>query len=191
MRPANSGRPLPPRDREVVRRQRAFTLIELLAVLVIFILLAATFVPYAMSLREVSNRARCAAQLVSIRKALDVYGEANRFDNRVLLPRVRFDPTLGGTWTAFTGPDDANPFVASSSVQPNDVSASLWLLVREGYAQPEWFVCPSSDGDRDALEDATGAACAEQIPRQLPRGIESHVRRLVAVQSDRRISVES
>lgn len=137
-------------------RRAAFTLTELLAVLVIIGLLMATFVPYAMSIRETSNRVRCADNLRNIRKALEIYGEKNTFDNRELLPRVRFDPARGGAWTAFTGADDEDPFVETSRVRPNDVTASMWLLIRDGRAQPEWFVCPSSGGRPDAMQDANG-----------------------------------
>ena len=129
-----------------------FTLIELLAVLVIVGLLLATFVPYAMSLRESSNRVRCTSNLNRIWTAVrDSYMPANG----LMWPRVRTDATTNG-WTAFTGADDANPFAANSTVAPNDVTASLWLLVREGLAQPDWFVCPSGGGSADRLENASG-----------------------------------
>lgn len=131
---------------------RGFTLIELLAVLAIIVLLAATFVPYALSLRETDNRVRCAANLRNLWWAFNEY--AGR--NGGAFPRTRADDHLGGRWTAFTGADDANPFAADSAVRPNDVTASLWLLVRTVDAKTEWFVCPSSDGTRDLVEDAAG-----------------------------------
>lgn len=132
---------------------RGFTLIELVAALLILTLLAATFVPYAMSLREASSRLRCAQNLKNIKDALSNYAAANNF----FYPRTRFDAKLGNAWTAFSAPDDRDPFSEKSEVKPNDVSASLWLLVREGLAKPEWFVCPSSGGDADRMLDASGA----------------------------------
>lgn len=136
----------------VTRSSRGFTLIELIAALLIVALLLATFVPYAMSLRETSARVRCTGNLKNIWQALDNYGDVNGY----FYPRTRFDEKVGNAWTAFTGPDDRNPFLPDSAVKPNDVSASLWLLVREGLAQPGWFICPSSWGHADRMLDAEG-----------------------------------
>ncbi len=135
------------------RSRGGFTLIELIAALLIVALLAATFVPYALSIREKSARVHCIANLKSIWGAMANYAAANRY----FYPRTRFDPAVGNGWTAFTGADDTNPFADNSTVKPNDVSASLWMLVREGLAKPEWFVCPSSWGDADRILDASGA----------------------------------
>ncbi len=136
------------------RHRGAFTIIELVAALLIVVLLAATFVPYAMSLREKSSRVHCTSNLKNIWNAMTAYGQANGY----FYPRTRFGPALGNSWTAFTGPDERNPFAPDSTVQMNDVSASLWLLMREGLAQPDWFVCPSSAGEADRMLDATGAS---------------------------------
>ena len=43
-------------------QSRGFTLIELIAAVLILALLVATFVPYALSLREKSSRIRCATR---------------------------------------------------------------------------------------------------------------------------------
>jgi prepilin-type N-terminal cleavage/methylation domain-containing protein len=148
--PARAGQAYLPRGTRP--GDRAFTLIELLAVLIILTLLLATFIPYGLSLRESSHRTQCAANLANISRALRDYAASNHY----FYPRVRFDPTMGNRWTAFTGPDDANPFASDSAVSANDVTASLWLLVREGLAQPEWFVCPSGSGSADGVLDASG-----------------------------------
>lgn len=117
------------------------------------LLLAATFVPYALALREKSARIRCTQNLKNVWGALSSYAESNGY----FYPRTKFDPQTGNSWTAFSGPDDANPFAANSAVKANDVSASLWLLVREGLAKPEWFVCPSSWGTPDPMVNAGGS----------------------------------
>lgn len=141
-----------PRARGTQAR-RAFTLIELFAVLVIVLLLLATFVPYAMAIRESANRTRCVANLGNIGRALGDYQLVNGHS----YPRVRFSAVAGNRWTAFTGADDLDPFASTSAVEPNDVTASLWLLVREGLAKPEWFICPSGGGQPDEIVDAAGA----------------------------------
>jgi len=59
-------------------------------------------------------------------------------------------------YTAFSGPDDDNPFALDSKVQPNDVTASLWLLVRQGWVSPAAFICPGSTDTRDLMTDSAG-----------------------------------
>ncbi len=130
--------------------RRAFTLLELLAILIVFTLLMATFVPYALSLREDNRRVLCADQLNQIGQAMSAYASQNDY----FFPRVRFDPNLGNAWTAFTGHTDSNPFADNSAVAPNDVSASLYLLVRGKFIDPQRFVCPSSKGRPDSSEGA-------------------------------------
>ena len=145
--------------------RRAFTLLELLVVLVVVLLLAATVVPYAASLREDGRRVACRANLERVRDGLRLYAD----ENRSVYPRVTFEPTAGDGeggeaprvgWAAFTGPDDGDPFSpaggAVPQVAPNDVTASLWLLVRGGQARPAAFVCPGGGGTPDPMTDAAG-----------------------------------
>jgi type II secretory pathway pseudopilin PulG len=131
--------------------RRAFTLLELVAILIVVSLLMATFVPYALSLREDNRRILCADQLNQIGQAMSAYAALNDY----FFPRVRFDPNLGNSWTAFTGHTDPNPFADNSAVKPNDVTASLYLLVRGKLIEPSRFVCPSSKGRPDPAEGAS------------------------------------
>jgi type II secretory pathway pseudopilin PulG len=138
-------------DRRSTAR-RAFTLIEVLVLLGIFIVLLSIFVPFAMSKREESRRARCTDNLRQLGDALSAYvGQHGVF------PRVVHDPDRPDGYAAFSGCDDHDPFAAGSTVSPNDVTASLWLLVRSQLvSDPRLFVCPSSDDYRDTLVDAWG-----------------------------------
>lgn len=145
----------------------AFTLLELIAMILVVGLLLATFIPYAYSLRENAHRATCADQLRRINGALTAYAS----QNDKFYPRTRFDPERGNAWTSFTGADDPNPFSETSTVQPNDVTASLWLLVRATASdseplEPRMFVCPSSDGVIDD-EPNPGARSNFRSPRNL------------------------
>jgi prepilin-type processing-associated H-X9-DG protein len=134
-----------------------FTFAELLAVIVILVLLLATFIPYALNVRETNRRIRCVDNLRTIQWALTAYSARNAVDQIQPLPRTRFDPNVGNGWTAFTGADDPNPFADGSAVEGNDVSASLWLLIREELLpDARHFVCPSSRGEADAMHDAAG-----------------------------------
>jgi type II secretory pathway pseudopilin PulG len=132
--------------------RRAFTYIELTALLAIAGILLAILVPYVASEREKDRQTRCEANLRILRNALQQYADDNHHD----FPRVRFDPAANPNgYTAFTGPFAANPFAAP--VQANDVTASLWLLVRKGYVTDlRVFVCPSSRETPDKLTNAAG-----------------------------------
>lgn len=132
-------------------RHRGFTAIELLVVIGIVVLLLAIFVPYAMTVRESDRRVRCAANLRQIRDALKQYADENARN----LPRVVYDAAHNPNgYTCYTGADADDPFSAKSAVKPNDVTASLWLLMRDHLiSDPRVFVCPSSSGVADDLTD--------------------------------------
>jgi prepilin-type N-terminal cleavage/methylation domain-containing protein len=131
--------------------RRGFTFVELLVAVIILGLILASVIPFIMANREMARRVTCAENLKAIQYAMSQYREA--FNS---YPRTRFD-TSRSSWTAYTGADDANPFVNTSTVEPNDVTASLWLLVRIGYLpDTSMFVCPSSDRRPDPLMNGNG-----------------------------------
>jgi type II secretory pathway pseudopilin PulG len=135
-------------------RTAAFTAIELLVAIFVLVVLASILIPYLTMLREADRRTRCEANLQQLRDALHHYAAANKFQ----YPRVVYDAAKRpNSYTCFTGPDASNPFSAGSAVKANDVTASLWLLVRDGLVRDtSVFVCPSSDGSQDPLTDASG-----------------------------------
>ena len=144
-------------DRRTTSRG-GFTVIELLVVLGIILILLSIFVPYLMAMRESDRRVRCAENLKQIRDALKVYAA----NNGGSFPRVVYDPAGNPNgYVAFSGSDASDPFARNSAVQPNDVTASLRLLVRLGLIRDvRVFVCPSSGGSQDPLTDARGQAVA-------------------------------
>ena len=135
-------------------RCRGFTAVELLAVLGILVLLLSIFIPYLLALRETNHRTTCADRLRQIRTALQTYADQNDEN----LPRVRYDEANNPVgYAAFTGPDSPDPFAPDSAVQPNDVTASLWLLVRGGIIRDTGlFVCPSTSDRADRIADRAG-----------------------------------
>jgi prepilin-type N-terminal cleavage/methylation domain-containing protein/prepilin-type processing-associated H-X9-DG protein len=140
------------------RSQHAFTLLELSVAIAIIGILVAIFVPYLQNVREMNNRVRCVDHLRQIQAALDQYGRANHND----YPAAREDPAKSG-YVAYTGANViADPFAPDSPVQPNDVTASLWLLVRQGLAAAHLFICPSID------RSATAAANADRRHGNFP-----------------------
>ena len=147
------------RPRATLRNHhRAFTVVEFLVCVGVLALLLSIFIPFAVRKHEMSNRIRCARNLATFNVVLQEYAKVNNY----LLPSVIHDTEKPNGYTAFTGPDDPNPFAPGSKVQPNDVTASLFLLVRGGYLAQNGglslFICPSSSDAADPLTDAAGHA---------------------------------
>lgn len=141
------------------RRRRAFTTVELFVILVILLLLLSIFIPFIRKTRETDHRVRCASNLQGIGSALTRYAESNAG----AFPRVVAD--AGGNYPgyfAYTGPFAENPFAGDAQVSANDVTASLWLLVRGGYAPPSLFICASSSDIPDPLTNADAQSTEAQ-----------------------------
>jgi prepilin-type processing-associated H-X9-DG protein len=125
----------------------------LLVVIGILLVLVSIFVPYLLKIREADHRVACANNLGAIRAALNQYAMLNNGN----YPRVVYDAEHSPNgYTCYTGVNGGNPFSAGSAVKPNDVSASLWLLVRLQLAQPRQFICPSTNDAADPIQDALG-----------------------------------
>jgi prepilin-type processing-associated H-X9-DG protein len=142
-------------------KRGGFTIVEFLVLIGVIALLVSIFVPYLAKAREMDNRTRCTRNLANFAILLREYAKVNNY----LLPSTPYDAVnKPNGYTAFTGPDDAEPFAAGSQVQANDVTASLFLLMRYGYISNgrevglSMYVCPSSGDFADTLTDASGHA---------------------------------
>lgn len=136
--------------------RQAFTLLELMVVIGIVAILAAILFPYISHVREEARRVECRSHLRQIGRALQEYAN----DNGRSLPEVRYDAVHHPhSYVAFTGADDPHPFAKESAVEPNDITASLWLLVRGGYIKDlSTFICPSTSDVADTMTNSTGTA---------------------------------
>jgi prepilin-type N-terminal cleavage/methylation domain-containing protein len=137
-----------------MRPSRGFTLIEFLVAIGIIAILIGIIIPYLVAWREDSRRVECISNLRQIGEALRGYtldnGAGFPFPQS---PYDRVHKPVG--YTAFSGPD--------GGVKANDITASLWLLVRGGYVKDLGiFVCPSTSDQPDTLTDATGKPIAAQ-----------------------------
>lgn len=137
-------------------RRRGFTLIEMLVSVGIGLVLLSILVPYVLKAFETSRRTGCAEHLRQIYLAMVEYAKSNNYK----YPRVVYDQeTNPNSYTAFTGVDDPNPFAPDTAVSVNDVTASLWLLVRHGFiTDTSIFVCPSAGDSKDRVTDSDGRA---------------------------------
>lgn len=122
----------------IVRKQSAFTLIELLIVMIIILILAGILYPVFISARNKALQVKCASQMRQIGMAVSLY--ANDYDD--FLP-------IGAYSTAqlpagMTFPAGVN---TSAAGQPLPVSRVDWqdALIYGGYVKSYTsFVCPSS-----------------------------------------------
>jgi prepilin-type N-terminal cleavage/methylation domain-containing protein len=140
------------------RNRKAFTLVELLVVVGIIALLLSILLPSLGKAKEITNRTKCAANLRGIAQGMQVYaaGFGDSFP-------------VAGTKTALTTTGSAHGFntalrtvttnttgdvaTVMASTAGGNVTASLWILIRQGSASPDLFICPSdSRGSADSLQ---------------------------------------
>jgi prepilin-type processing-associated H-X9-DG protein len=101
-------------------------------------LLFAGFLSANQNADEQNRRMKCASNLKQLGLAIMIYAN----ENKGLFPRTRYDSANEESVTAFTGASASNPF-GKGGPEANDVTASLFLLLRTSDINSEVFVCPS------------------------------------------------
>ncbi len=131
------------------RKNRGFTLVELLVVIGIIALLISILLPSLNRARETANRVKCASNLRQIGQAMLLYSN----ENRGQWPRTHHATGTAG-YTFGTGVTADDPFKDASGTRPdnNDVTAALFLLIRTQDIGTEVFTCPSDNAEKDDLE---------------------------------------
>ena len=124
-----------------VPMRRGFTVIELLVVIGIIGVLLAILLSGVERTRHRAYIAKCASNLQQIGLALSIYEN----ENHGAWPRTVYDPATAETPTKGTGVAAVDPFVAGSTVLPNDLTAGLFLLMKAERLPPLLFICPYND----------------------------------------------
>lgn len=127
-----------------LRGSKGASLTDLLVVVALIPVCGALFLGcYHRSHGESAVRVKCAANLKALGNALLMYSN----DNKGAYPRTRYQsgekviPTFG------TGAATTQPF-GDDGMQPNDVTAAIYLLLATQDITGDSFVCPSSDQEK-------------------------------------------
>jgi prepilin-type N-terminal cleavage/methylation domain-containing protein len=132
-----------------MRRKQGFTLIELLVVVAIIALLIGILLPSLSRAREVANRTICSSNLAGIYKAMYTYSTTNKDK----FPKWQTEGT-DGTARGFMDDEDRSTPATSHGdrVLTDNVTAALWILVRDGSTGSKSYICPSDkNSDNDPL----------------------------------------
>jgi len=122
--------------------------VELLVVIGIIALLISILLPALNAAKERANRVKCSSNLRQVGQGLLLYAN----DNKGIYPRTRADSTSANLTSFSPGANQGtDPFGGTNPPAINDVTAALFLLVRNADINPEVFVCPSSNAEKDTL----------------------------------------
>jgi len=130
--------------------RKAFTLLEILAVIFIIAIVTAVLLPTIARTHEPANRVKCGSNLRMIGQAIQLYANENKGN----YPRVMYTQDLPPTWgTGVTAP---NAFADPNRPTANDVTAGVFLLLRTQDITPEVFVCPVQNPSLNPVPDTFG-----------------------------------
>jgi prepilin-type N-terminal cleavage/methylation domain-containing protein len=129
-----------------MKRNKGFTLVELLVVITIIGMLIGILVPAVLGALELARRASCANNLSQIGKACSTYAASHQ----QAWPKA-WTTSTGTTATAW---DKIGATRSGTAQTPDDTgktiesgTANLWLLIKSGLCEnPAVFVCPSAQG---------------------------------------------
>src|SRR4051794_9132811 len=125
------------------RGHRAFTLLEMLIVIGIIGILMAILLPAAERVRHQAYIDNCASNLRQIGMAFQTYAQ----DNHGNYPRTAYSGNAATyVLNQGTGANAADSFQSGAgSVQVNDLTAPLFLLLKTQKLSPAVMICPYND----------------------------------------------
>lgn len=138
---------------------QGFTLVELLIVLAIIGILVSLLVPALTRAREEARRLACRSQIRQVIAACKLYAGTHRdqWPNAFTAKSEQADalPKFPGDGKGLRGEnvDDGRRGADLKDAEVNSTSASLWLLVAQGYVPAEIFICPSTGLSPDNIRN--------------------------------------
>jgi prepilin-type N-terminal cleavage/methylation domain-containing protein/prepilin-type processing-associated H-X9-DG protein len=120
-------------------RHRAFSLIEIVVVIGIIAILMAILLATVEKVRHQAYRANCASNLRQVGQAVLMYVNEHHGE----WPRTTYLP--GAPPVYGTGSTASDPFAAAGGPVANDVTASVFLLLRVAKLPPAMVMCPYND----------------------------------------------
>jgi prepilin-type processing-associated H-X9-DG protein len=135
------------------RRGAAFTMIDLLVVMLIVCLLSGMVFSAGglLRARETANRVKCASNLRMIGQAMMLYANENKGN----YPRTIYNLD-DSVVTQYTGVDAKDPF-GKDGPKANDTTAPLFLLIRTQELPASALVCPATDAKGASFPEGKSA----------------------------------
>ena len=142
---------------------KAFTLVELLMVIMIISILSTLVVPAVMRAVALARQSACRSNIRGIIQGLKGYSSVSEEMPTVPVGTRSWDVAIGTNWTS---PPFRVPGGPEVTDKDRNHSANLWLLVRDEHAPPPGFVCPGTNdvqSERQNIKTTWDFASSEQI----------------------------
>ncbi len=133
-------------------KKQGFTLVELLVVVAIIALLLGILLPALNRAREITYRTTSAANVRSLVQSMMIYAQ----EQNSAFP-VAGSRNAGGAATGFShGDTSSTSSPGTTGSMSNNITASLWILVRDAAASQKIFVNPATVDTKDPLTRTGG-----------------------------------
>ena len=125
-------------------RLAAFTLAELLVILAVMVIVVLVILPsLGHRSRPIANRSVCGGNVKSIITSMMIYSVSNKDE----FPMAGIG-TEGGHAVGFR---EGNRRTGRGAILANNVTANLWMMIRDGSMGPKSFICPQTTDVQDPL----------------------------------------